>query len=57
MRRELVAFARHAKQPLRDVIEWWHPRDIETWIEMDMAAAEDGRFAALREEHREAQGR
>lgn len=57
MRRLLVTFARHADQPLRDVIEWWDPRDVDTWIELDMEQREEGRFAELRAEHREAQGR
>jgi hypothetical protein len=53
----LVTFARHTGQSLRDVIEWWDPRDVDTWIELDMAQAEEARFAEHRQEHREAQGR
>ncbi len=57
MRRFLIAFARQTGQSFRDLIEFWDPRDVDTWIELGMAEQEEARFAALREEHREAQGR
>jgi hypothetical protein len=50
-------FARSRNQPLMDVMEKWHPRDLDTWLELDAMEAEEGRFAELRQEHREAQGR
>ncbi len=53
----LIAFARSRNQPLMDVLERWHPRDLDTWLEMDLAEAEEVRFAQHRQEHREAQGR
>ncbi len=57
MRRYLLAFSRKTGQPFRDVVEWWNPRDVDTWIEMDMQEQEEARFTELRNEHRELQGR
>ncbi len=44
----MVAFARHARLPLTEVLQW-HPRDIETWMALDEVEAQEQRFAAMRQ--------
>jgi hypothetical protein len=48
--------ARRSEQPLLDILQW-HPRDVHTWLALDMAEAEEARFAQMHAEHSEQMGR
>jgi hypothetical protein len=52
----LVWFARHSGQSFLEVLEW-HPRDIDTWIQLDLQKASEDRMESARQELKRQMGR